>query len=534
MHPRTQADTDGEPIARTQPQAGAAHDADAARAPEDRRRPLDAPSVEAILDCAPDAIVVLDEDLRIRKANRAAVRLYGRGIEGLIGTALSDWLPAHDRAPLIAGVARLRQSTDGNSEPPPALRRDIRLQAANGRELRVEGTLSALRIGGELLLVAILRDLSESLQVRQAFADSEARLEAALAAMADGIAIADASGHIVAFNAAYASFHRFADKHACPPDVAGLMELIEAFETNGTIVPPERWLIPRALRGESGAQREFRLRRRDTGETWYASYNYAPVRAADATIVGAVVSARDVTELRLAREQLENYSRDLHALVAQMHAVEETERQRIARELHDELQQKLAAISLDLGSLAEQLDHERPATTLLLHDLETLVQRAIESTRRIVRDLRPQLLDELGLSAALESMAANFEARSSIRTEVEILGAEIADAMLGPLPATALYRVAQEALNNVLKHARAGFVHLMLDATAPHQVELSITDDGVGIDPESRSAQAAYGLQGMSERVRALGGRLVVAPQPEGGTMVQAIVPKKASPDRGR
>jgi signal transduction histidine kinase len=154
------------------------------------------------------------------------------------------------------------------------------------------------------------------------------------------------------------------------------------------------------------------------------------------------------------------------------------------------------------------------------------VLRAIDSTRRIVRDLRPQLLDELGLSAALESMGANFESRTGVRTEVEILGADHADAELGALAATALYRIAQESLNNVLKHAHARFVHLMLDATSPHQVELSVTDDGVGIAGEHRIKPSSYGLQGMAERVRALGGRLVIVPQPEGGTMVQAIVPK--------
>jgi len=379
----------------------------------------------------------------------------------------------------------------------------------------------------------ILRDLGEALRARRALADSQVQLEAAIAAMADGIVIADTTGRFIAFNDAFAHFHRFGSRYACPPTAADLAPVLEAFTLEGTPVHPGDWLLARALRGQSGSQESFLLRRKDTGERWYASYNYAPVRNADGAIVGAVVSARDITPMRLAQETLEQYSQSLRALVAQMHAVEETERQRIARELHDELQQKLAAISLDLASLVKALAEAPPPASQLLSDLETLVERAMESTRRIVRDLRPQLLDELGLSAALESMGANFETRTGIRTEVEILGAESADAALGPLPAAALYRVAQEALNNVLKHARASFVHLMLDATAPHQVELSITDDGVGIDLEGHVAQRSYGLQGMTERVKALGGRLVVAPQPEGGTMVQAIVPKALADGAG-
>jgi signal transduction histidine kinase len=491
----------------------------------DRRRSLSETTVEAILDCAPDAILVLDDTLRVRKANRAAIAMGGRGVEGLIGSCLRDWIGGRQRAALLAGIARLLRTASGEAGHGRALRRELTIRVGRGREQRVDATVSALRMEGQSLLIVILRDLGDTLRARHALAESKGRLEAALAAMADGVAISDNEGRFIAFNEAFARFHRLPDRQACPPTVADFVPLIEAFEPDGSPVPPEQWLLHRALRGESGTQRVLQLRRRDSGERWYAAYSYAPVRDAEGTIIGAVVSARDITEMRLAQQTLEQYSQSLRALVAQMHAVEETERQRIARDLHDELQQKLAAISLDLASLGEALQGARAAAVPLLRDLETLVGRAIEATRRIVRDLRPQLLDELGLSAALESMGANFETRTGIRTEIELLGAERADAVLGPLPAAALYRVAQEALNNVLKHARASFVHLMLDACAPHQVELSITDDGVGIDLEERTAQRSYGLQGMAERLRALGGRLVVAPQPEGGTVVQAIVP---------
>jgi PAS domain S-box-containing protein len=290
---------------------------------------------------------------------------------------------------------------------------------------------------------------------------------------------------------------------------------------------------PRLPGGSAHAARlELRLRQGKTGRSWYASCSVAPIRDHDGSLAGAVLSVRDVTESRQMRTRLEAARRDLRALVGQMQAIEATERQRIARELHDELQQKLAAISLDLGDLTRRLDASQPETGTLLRDLESLVHRAIESTRRIVRDLRPQLLEELGLRAALEAMAANFESRTGVRTEVEILDPGHADTELDTLAATALYRVAQESLNNVLKHARARRVHLMLDATAAHQIELSVTDDGVGIAQDRQDGPSAYGLLGMAERVRAIGGRLVIVPQPEGGTMVYAIVPKANPEDR--
>jgi PAS domain S-box-containing protein len=488
------------------------------------RPPRLAATLEAVFEAAPDAIVVVDESLRIARANPAAVRLSGQPLDQLLGSPITGWVPKRHRDAIVAAIEAMRKASATPGKP--AAKRNHVLCLAGGRALRVRATLWTVRMQGRVFLTAILRDLGERHRRRRTLADTRARLEAALTAMADGLAIAGAHGEFLALNEAFARFHRFPRKADFPRDIAGLAPLLEAFEADGQPVPPQQWAVARALRGESGRQVELRLRRRDTGQSWYASCNFAPIRDVDGVIAGAVITVRDVTELRQARQKLERYSRNLRALVNQMHTIEEAERQRIARELHDELQQKLAAILLDLANLGDHMDDGRPGGKALLGDLESLVGHALESTRRIVRDLRPQLLDELGLSAALESMGANFESRTGVRTEVEILGAERADAELGALAATALYRVAQESLNNVLKHARARFVHLMLDATAPHQIELSVTDDGVGIPGEHRAKPSTYGLQGMAERMRALGGRLVIVPQPEGGTMVQAIVPK--------
>ena len=155
---------------------------------------------------------------------------------------------------------------------------------AHGRELRVDATVSVLRIDGEALLVVILRDLGEALRARRALADSQVQLEAAIAAMADGIVIADTTGRFIAFNDAFAHFHRFGSRYACPPTAADLAPVLEAFTLEGTPVHPGDWLLARALRGQSGSQESFLLRRKDTGERWYASYNYAPVRNADGTL----------------------------------------------------------------------------------------------------------------------------------------------------------------------------------------------------------------------------------------------------------
>ena len=134
------------------------------------------------------------------------------------------------------------------------------------------------------------------IEAHDALHASKSKLDAALGSMSDAVFISDAGGRFVEINDAFAAFHRFTDKEACRKSLAEYPEILEVFMSDGTLAPLDQWAIPRALRGESGSNVRYRLRRKDTGECWFASYSFAPIRATDGSIVGSVVVGRDITE----------------------------------------------------------------------------------------------------------------------------------------------------------------------------------------------------------------------------------------------
>lgn len=141
----------------------------------------------------------------------------------------------------------------------------------------------------------IVLDITERKRVEAEMLVNKAKLEAALASTTDAIFISDAEGRFVNFNGAFATFYKFKDKNECPQTLREYRQFLEVFTTNGKPVPPKQWAVPRALRGETITNAEFRLRRKDTGATWVGSFSFAPIRNQDGAIVGSVVVGRDVT-----------------------------------------------------------------------------------------------------------------------------------------------------------------------------------------------------------------------------------------------
>ena len=250
------------------------------------------------------------------------------------------------------------------------------------------------------------------------------------------------------------------------------------------------------------------------------------------------VPAPDIAEIaavrRLLDASLENRDRaeaallkshgELQRLFAQADSVQENERQRIALELHDDLQQTLAAISINVAALGERAGSDA-ASQAIVADIDDLAASAIASTRRIVSDLRPQILEDLGLVPALEVLAQQFSARNGIDCQFEAQEEAGARLLACPALATSLYRVAQEALNNVAKHSRARRVWMRLSSVAPNRVMLSIGDDGTGMNSDAAHKTGKFGIPGMHERVRILDGVLRIRSEPGEGTTVEVLVP---------
>jgi signal transduction histidine kinase len=213
-----------------------------------------------------------------------------------------------------------------------------------------------------------------------------------------------------------------------------------------------------------------------------------------------------------------------HELAARVLEAREEEKTLIARELHDELGQLLTALKMDLAWLRERL-----ADAELLqraNEMGRLLDQTVASTRRISADLRPLMLDDLGLAEAATWLVEEFGKRSGVACELSIDG--IAELAIAKAVATALYRALQESLTNIARHSGAQHASIRLSG-ANGRLSLEILDDGRGIAAEDLAKARSLGLKGMRERITYLGGSLEIAPAPRGGTRIRLRVPAKSA-----
>jgi signal transduction histidine kinase len=210
----------------------------------------------------------------------------------------------------------------------------------------------------------------------------------------------------------------------------------------------------------------------------------------------------------------------LAELTAHSEAVKEQERTRIAREIHDDLGGNLTAIKMAVAMLARRLPADQPQLAEKAAYVDSLVDRTIEAVHRISLDLRPPMLD-FGIVAALEWQVKEFESQVGIACHFTARNIDVdqRDSDLSPDHAIALFRIFQEALTNIAKHAHASRVDIVLERSG-NQLALVITDNGGGMAPDDRSKPGSFGLRSMSERARALGGTMTLSRAPGGGTMV--------------
>jgi two-component system sensor histidine kinase UhpB len=235
-----------------------------------------------------------------------------------------------------------------------------------------------------------------------------------------------------------------------------------------------------------------------------------------------LVACFDITEQRHSESALRQAAQDLHGLTRRLVQAEEAERRRVARELHDRVGQSLSALNINLDIISRESQALAPALRQRLADSLGLVDGTLQSIESVMADLRPPLLDEYGLGAALGWHAEEFERRTGVKVEVTD---RTPDATKGARPeaAVALFRIAQEALNNVLKHAQAKTVRIDVAAT-DEELLLDVHDDGRGFDPRA-ARRGRWGMTTMRERAEAAGGQLHVDATPGQGTRIHARAP---------
>jgi signal transduction histidine kinase len=227
-----------------------------------------------------------------------------------------------------------------------------------------------------------------------------------------------------------------------------------------------------------------------------------------------------------ALQELEQSREQLRQLTAGLLIAREEERTAVAREIHDVLGQTLTALKMDVSWVNARAPVDAPAALRQkLAAMTGLIDDTIVTVRRIATSLRPGVLDDLGLPAAVEWQTQEFEQRTGIRC---VLRTTVNDGTFDPLLSTALFRILQEALTNVARHSRASVVSVTLDDSGADLV-LEVRDDGIGISPSAAANTRSIGLTGMRERAQLVGGGLSISRAAGAGTIVRAQVPRRAT-----
>jgi signal transduction histidine kinase len=360
------------------------------------------------------------------------------------------------------------------------------------------------------------RDLTDHKRAEEAVGESQELLRLVLATLPVGVSVIDRSGDVVLANAAAkliwggliaSGKERYARSTAY-------------WHASGKPIAPTEWASVRALREGRTSLNELIDIETFDGRRKTIQNSAAPIRDADGFIVGSVVVNEDVTERVRAESALRESTDRLQHFSRRLLTVQEEERRHLSRELHDEFGQMLAGITLHLQA-AKALASD--AARARLEECVLLIQNAGAQLRSLVLELRPTMLESAGLAPTLRWIARQHEERTGIATQVV--------GQLNDVPgdlAIACFRVVQEALTNVIRHARAQHVWIELSQTAD-ALDLAVRDDGAGFDVAKTLEQAPgcghLGLLGMKERVQILGGGIEVDSEPGHGTRIRISLP---------
>jgi len=248
--------------------------------------------------------------------------------------------------------------------------------------------------------------------------------------------------------------------------------------------------------------------------------DYMVIYDSQGRIAGHFGIQRDITDQHLASEQIETSRQQLRALASRLQKVREEERTFIAREIHDELGQALTGLKLDIA----WMKHRLPRDNEVLDQCESIIERidqTLIAVRRIATELRPSVLDQLGLAAALEWQGQEFGARTGIEVMMELCVDRVS---VSDEVGSSAFRILQESLTNVARHAKATRVNIRLSQTST-LLTLEVRDNGVGFPEERLEGTSCLGLVGMRERALACGGEFSIVCDPLGGTTVTLLVP---------
>jgi PAS domain S-box-containing protein len=517
------------------------------------------PPYAEILRALPWGVVVLHledphnlESFRIVDFNRVAAEIMGSTVEELRGKTFADF-PDLSRT----GFPACCLSTLQSGEP-----KKIEEISYGDEHIRAGVYSSQIFPLSDNFLGVAFESVTDRKRAEHAQHESEQRLRLLIHNVREyAIFQLNPRGEIISWNAGAERLKGFGEE-----EIIGKHFSIFYPEEDVRAGKPEQKLKDAAQYGQS-VDEGWRIRK-DESRFW-AHVVITPIFEADGNLRGFVKVTRDMTEGRekeealtrakellelrveqraavltrvnaelrteiAEREKVEGQLRasldQLRALAARLLSVREEERTHIAREIHDELGQACTAIKMDLALVSRKATKKQVRLRAKAESATQLVDKMIVTLRRIASELRPGTLDDLGLTAALEWQAHEFESHTGIRCRVTFSEEHIA---IGSEQSTAIFRIFQESLTNVARHAQATLVEAHLQKEADHLI-LQVRDNGIGFDPEAAKNRKSLGLVGMNERALAINGNLKIEGVPGTGTTMTLRIPMSLTHMRNR
>lgn len=470
----------------------------------------DQTSLRAITDAITDPLFVKDCEGRYLFVNAATCVVFGRPANEVLGRTEAELWPEN--------AAMLQEHDQQVMQTKQRLTVEYVIHSGGVSRTFQSTKTPLLNETGDLVgLVGIAHETTEQNIAEQRLRELLALNQQVIDCAQEGIIVYDKNLRYLVWNPYMAQMTGFSSEYVLgkhPLDVFPWMK--DVVET----------VHQRALRGESGESPDMRFDLESGKEGWSAGM-WSPLRDPNGDIIGALGFVRNVTDRVQAQLKLREYNNRLLDVSRRLLTAQEQERRHLARELHDEIGQVFTAVNLNLHALnAFVSDAGKPA----LQDCLQVVQRAIKDVRDLAINLRPSMLDDLGLEPALRWFLDQQAQRGGFEYHLEC---QMTDAKLPNDVETACFRIVQESLTNIARYAHAKLVRVKVVQDSK-MVQVEVADDGIGFATASAFSRASkggsFGVLGMRERAELLGGRFQLDSSPGQGTLIRVTIPWQTEP----
>jgi PAS domain S-box-containing protein len=457
----------------------------------------------ALIENNDEAILLRDENFSIVYSSPASKRILGYDDREALEKDFDVTIHPDDKEK-IQNVKRELFKKPGVTIPVT-----FRKKHKAGYYLQVEGVMTNMLHNENVKgIISNFRDVTE----RKKFEDQQALFVSIVNSSEDAIISKSLDDIITTWNKGAEKLFGYSSNETIGKNISMLLpseRLNEELEINEKIKA-----------GDSIEHFETERLKKD-GDKIFVSLTVSPIKNVYGVIIGASKIARDITERREAEEKLHHSYENLRDLASHLQNIREEERIQIARDIHDELGQQLTGLKMDFTWLIKKIVVKDDVIEEKINEMIRLIDETIISVRRISANLRPNILDDLGLVTALQWHSAEVEKRFGIKinfvSEFDVVEVPVATA-------TGLFRIYQEALTNAVRHANAHEVNSTLQM-ANNKITLQIQDDGKGIDLDNDLKKKSFGLLGIKERAFVMGGQYELKSEPGKGTQICVSVP---------